>query len=248
VWCRLAIACACLAGSGCDKLLGLHDVPSGDAGQCVYSVDDTGDEDCDGLADGSDPCPADAIAPYDADSDSDGIGDACDPSNVRNHVALFDAFASPSAGWTGAAWTFAGGALVDDSGDGRISHSIVASVPLLAETYVELGTASAANPYVDLEIVPGTGSTIGCRVAMSGTGAMILVLPAGTSTASLSGTGRLRIVAILNAQGLTCEASFPDQAPASATGAGVMLTAKAVQLAIGGTTASFDSAMVVSGP
>jgi hypothetical protein len=76
------------------------------------------DEDMDGLADAVDPCPH--VAGDAADSDGDGVGDACDPepTNPRQHWALFDPLTSDTAFTkVSGAWVHTGDALRCDTAD-----------------------------------------------------------------------------------------------------------------------------------
>ena len=58
------------------------------------------DEDGDGFDDGCDPCPH-VVEVTQRDRDHDGVGDACDPhpTEARDRIALFDAFASLRPEW-----------------------------------------------------------------------------------------------------------------------------------------------------
>jgi len=89
-----------LALAACDRVLGLQDVPSRDAGACWSGAITTHDEDGDGIADGCDNCPADAN-PDQQDDDRDGVGDACDPyrNDPHDRLAFFDPFVAPDPAW-----------------------------------------------------------------------------------------------------------------------------------------------------
>ena len=195
---KLALASLLLACAGCDALFGLdsvrsHDARSSDASPCA-----TGDEDCDGLPNAQDLCPADADTS--ADSDGDGVGDACDadPSGAEgNHIAFFDGFDDNTGGWAikSGPWQLGNGVFrqptIADARVEKMVNSRFVSVEVIVEELATVG-----NGYVAGFGLAGL-SDIHCRVIRrEGDGAESLQI-AGLLVAAkevvLTGTGTLRI-------------------------------------------------------
>src|SRR5262245_23920403 len=84
-WLPIAFALA-----GCDTVVGADR---------VYECPPTGDEDCDALLDGVDPCPSDRGNK--ADADGDGVGNACDPDleAAVDSLVEFEGFTTLDPRW-----------------------------------------------------------------------------------------------------------------------------------------------------
>ncbi len=240
----LAFACSLC---GCNVVLGLSTY---DNGSCVISLDDTLDEDCDGAPDTMDPCPADASAQPLADSDHDGVGDACDPSGATDSIALFDPFTAESPQWasTSGTWSFDEGALANAAHDGDIARAVTA-MPATIEVYVEAPTPIDANANIDIYGLDTAGKRFGCLLVVASPGSAMLVMDDPLhNQASLSGRGRVRIVAGTNGTAYECRAHYDGEADVSVTGSpAAALPLATVHIATSGMTARFDSVMVVSG-
>ena len=255
---RLAFACACLALAGCDRLLHVEAVTTaprpdagGDAHACTLSLDDTMDEDCDGIADTQDPCPADIEQ---TDIDGDGVGDVCDPDPAASdRVVMFDGFAAPSGAWqvSSGTWDVAAGMLGNANTDGVIVRAVTTSHPLLeAQIYVN---SFGTSPYVTAGMSDASSTIYECRVYPESGGIKIqaAVLPLG-GTAMLGpmqevlGAGRVRVQVVEASPGmLTCRAQYSETSSgSSALAISGAITATNVALAASSTDVLFDSVTV----
>lgn len=238
------LACA----NGCQVVFGLPEVPL--PPPCVYSHD-VMDEDCDGIANAIDPCPADAAGVGDLDTDHDGIGDACDPTPAVDKMLLFDGFGAMSPAWTpdSGDWQFGDGALRNDAYDGAI-HALVNLNRPGAELVVdELDRDPAvANPIVTLDaqinIFVGTAE-LDCAVVVPATGPATLVF--GTMSMPLAGSGRLWIAMNQLVDGTArCRAHFEDSATVEIVSGnpGNVANVLAIGMKTSGVRTHFDSITV----
>jgi hypothetical protein len=90
---------------------------------------DPDDEDCDGIPNDRDPCPADPRVIDNTDTDRDGVGDGCDPSGATAEQRLvFDGFVDDRSHWvqmTGA-WEFADSVLTTSDANAEIRLTLPA--------------------------------------------------------------------------------------------------------------------------
>ena len=183
-----------LACAGCDKLFGVTHVDlEADSGGCL-----SGDEDCDGLTNSTDNCPADFGTAL--DDDADGVGNACDPDtggNEGNVIAFFDGFDDASGNWSikSGPWQLGTGVFSQPQiADTVVEKQVSAKYPWLEVVVPELMTSD--NGSITIYGV-AQGSDVRCRVTRRSTdGAEFLeisglLVPA--KEVQLTGTGTLRI-------------------------------------------------------
>jgi hypothetical protein len=188
---------ALLVCTGCDKLFGVTYVELERDGGDMSCL--AGDEDCDGVKNDSDACPADAD-PAMADEDSDGVGNACDPDtggNEGNVIAFFDGFDDASGNWSikSGPWQLGNGTFIQPQiADTVVEKQVNAKFPWLEVVIPELTTSG--NGAITIYGV-AQGSDVRCKVTRRSTdGAEFLeisglLVPA--KEVQLTGTGTLRI-------------------------------------------------------
>lgn len=246
-----------LSLAGCDWLFGLHEVaprPDSyvpDVTACTPSRDDTMDEDCDGISDAVDPCPADIEQ---TDIDGDQVGDVCDPDNAAvDRIVLFDGFPGPPVAWqvsTGT-WSVDSGMLGNAGTDGTIAHPVSTSHFLL-ETHVFV-TSFGASPLVTIGATDASGDGYQCRIYPEAGGVKIqaAVVPMG-GTATLGpltevlGSGHVRVQVIDESTNtLACRAQYSTTSSgASPVAKSTAVTATNIALATSSADVLFDSVTV----
>ena len=179
--------------SGCDVLWSIDHVTPIDAPLCAVD-----DEDCDQQPNATDLCPLDVDKPGD-DIDMDGVGNTCDPdpSQVGNHVRMFDPFTDNARGWvqSGGAWTL---------GDGTFRTNVVGDARLELTVSPNVSMPSVAAIIDNVEIIDngkvglygaGGSSELHCWISRSMTGEQYVMIEAIAlfMQAPLPGSGVLRI-------------------------------------------------------
>ncbi len=200
--------------AGCDRVFGIHDV-------CP-----AGDDDCDGIADAKDPCPADYGDR--ADDDGDGVGNVCDPNpqDPGDSILLFDPFAGHEP-WTitGGSWTFTESAFIQASFDE--AHAQNPAPPNIQPTLevVVYPTYGGENASVGAYVQNMSNVPLECRVVHHATGDMLEMLLGPTAVimtaGPLTGEGRLRIYGGQTPAGsIRCRARYGDDPVVTVEGLG----------------------------
>lgn len=134
------------------------------------------DEDGDGIDDACDVCPH-LADPAQVDSDGDGVGDACDPepTNPRQHIALFASMQPTNNPFTpntlGGAWTqLADSYAYDGGGYGGLTADAQSTNSVLVMGFAITGETNGPNVQHQLEICPKDNSTSFTQVGFNATG------------------------------------------------------------------------------
>ena len=218
-------------------------------------LDNTMDEDCDGIADAMDPCPAEAD---NTDSDHDMVGDACDPSSIPDQILMFDGFPGTTinSAWStpNGQWGVHDGVLDNHDTDATIVRA-VPMTRMLVETYVDVIDAHT-SPTIDLDVDDQTGTAYRCIVVpQAGGGVLAQIFAPGASMTSpaLVGTGRVRIVLVeddANSQ-VECRVSYADAGQVmvfAALAPGTPILGAKVRLATSAVHATFGSVTIAGIP